>query len=450
MTALALYTQDLGCKVTGSDVWEDFVTSRVLAKRRIPITVGFSPRLIRKETKLLIYSAARPHNPQIAAAQEKEIKVLSYAQALGEFLKGKQTIAVCGVGGKTTTTAMISWILEKCGQNPSYVAGVGEINNLGFPGRWTKGEIAVVEADDYVSVPGIDNTPKFMYLDPKIIVITNIEHDHPDVYQDLNKTIEAFLAFLNKLPKDGLIVANIDSQNIRQTLNKLKAIRPQLKILTYGSTNTADWFVSDVTFKNQRTKFQLKINNQRFNLTLKIPGRFNVLNATAAVVVAANLKLNLAKTIQALGEFSSTKRRFEKIGEFNDIEVWDDYAHHPLQIQETLKAARSWFEKKRLIVVFQPHTYSRTKVLLDDFAQSFSAADKVIITDIFSSAREKTDPTISGKILAEKISHFHKDVTYLASTGMLKYLKTNLNAGDVILTLGAGDIYKLAEKLIDK
>lgn len=448
MTALALYARDRGHQVTGSDVAEDFVTQQVLDQRKFPTSVGFDEKNVPRNAQALIYSAARPENPQIRRAQSLNIPTLSYAQALGQFVIDKKVIAACGVGGKTTTAAMIATILEQANLNPSFVIGVGNIFNFGVPGRWRKGELAVLEADDYVAVPGIDNTPKFLYLHPKVIVVTNIEHDHPDVYANEGEVKKAFLAFFRLLPKEDLLVANLDSKNIKSLLTSDAAQNLKTNVITYGFSPEADWQIKQVKMQNSKTEFLLEFGGVSADFRLSVPGKFNAANAAAATIVATHLGVAQKVSIQALEKFQGTQRRFQRIGSYMGVEVWDDYAHHPNQIRATLNAARSWFPKKKLIVVFQPHTYSRTKALLDDFAQALSLSDEVIITEIYSSAREEEDSSISGKTLNQKTARKLKNCKYIPKDAVLEYLLSATKSGDVVMTLGAGDIYKIAQSLI--
>lgn len=450
MTALALYAQDMGIEVSGSDVEEEFVTQEILNKRKISVKRGFKESNIPNTAQALIYSAAHSQNPQIRYAKKQRIPNFNYAKALADLTAGKGMIAVCGVGGKTTVASMIATILFKTGADPSFVIGVGNIPDLKTPGRFAKGKHVIVEADDYIAVPGIDNIPKFLYLRPKVIVVTNIEYDHPDVFRNLDETMHAFLTFFKLLPNDGLLVANIDNANIRAAITKLTKKRFLPQIITYGNSPQANWRIDSVKIKKKQTLCSIIVHGIRLDLKMKIPGKFNAENACAALMVATHLGVSQKQAIIILSTFTGTKRRFEKIGEFQGVEIWDDYAHHPSEIQATITAARQWFPEKRLVVVFQPHTYSRTKALLDEFASSLSLADEAIVTEIYSSAREKKDSTISGEILTQKLKKIKKYSRYIPSTAVLEYLGKTIRKEDVVFTMGAGDIYKKAEQLTKK
>lgn len=448
MTAMALYAQDMGKRVTGSDVQEQFVTEEILSRRKIAVSHAMYSDTLPKGTDALIYSAAFPNNPKITNAQHLGLPVLSYAQALGQLTIGKELIATCGVGGKSTTAAMIATILEECNYNPAFLVGVGSIHNLGAPGRWSTGKHVIVEADEYVAVPGIDRTPKFLYLSPSVIVVTNIEFDHPDVYRDPGTTQEVFRKFFQRLPENGLLVANIDSQSLQEVLRKLKSDGTGHSIVTYGFSPQADWRVDKVVIRKGKTHFRVSYQRVTQEGELSVPGKFNAANATAALIVANHLGIGNEQAIRALSKFQGTQRRFQKIGVVSGIEVWDDYAHHPKQIQVTLHAAREWFSKKRLVIVFQPHTYSRTKALLVEFAKSLSLADEIVITDIYASAREQPDPNISSEILTAVTKQYNNNTRFLPEGAVLRYLRKSLKKGDVLMTLGAGDVYRIGEHLL--
>lgn len=430
MTALALCAKDLGIKITGSDLSERFVTDETLKKANVSWKIGFKKEHI-GNPDLLVYTAAHggKDNIEVKEAIKKEIKVMSHAEALGFFMQDKEGIAVSGVGGKTTTASMITTIFDKAKLNPSWAIGVGWINPLGFPGKYNrKSNYFIAEADEYFTSPQ-DATPRFLYLNPKIIVITNIEHDHPDVYKDIWATISAFEKFVYKLGKDGLLIANIDDKNVKHLLQSIK-----VKTLTFGTSKKADY------------KFNL-INK----IKLKVPGRFNAYNALAAFAVADYCGISFADIKKGLESFGGSRRRFEFIKEIGGIKIYDDYAHHPLEVKATLRAVTKQISHKRIIAIFQPHTYSRTKTLLNDFAKSFEHTDVVLVTEIYASAREKKDKTISGKILAEKIKENKSKVFFKkGKKEVADFLQKESRKGDVIITMGAGDIFNWHNSIIKK
>jgi UDP-N-acetylmuramate--alanine ligase len=442
MTALALCAQDLGIVVTGSDIAQDFVTAEVLSQRKIAPISNLDKESIPLDTDLLIYSGANDGmgNPQVLGASEKGIRTISLAEATGEAMDGKIGISICGVGGKTSTAAMLANMLEYANQNPSFIIGVGKVLNLQVPGRMTDGKHIVVEADEYAISPGHNNLPRFSFQHPKIIVVTNIAYDHPDVYESIQSTKDAFSAFFGNLPSDGLIIANGDS-------SPMKDIATKSRIIYYGSTPKNDWYIKDSFIGQGKQLLTIAHGDEIFNLMLSVPGTFNAKNALAAYIAAREIGIPHQTAIEGLQLFRGSKRRFEKVGERNEILYYDDYAHHPTEVLVTLKAAREWLPLYRLVTVFQPHTFSRTKALFEQFAKSFRYADEVIITDIYG-AREQDDPSISGYKLAEEIKKYHENVSYIPRSELVTYLKTNLKPYDALFTLGAGDIYTIYEELI--
>ncbi|HUV46889.1 MAG TPA: UDP-N-acetylmuramate--L-alanine ligase [Candidatus Bathyarchaeia archaeon] len=446
MTALAVVAKDFGIKVEGSDVDQNFVTDQVLKKSEIVYQNGFNKENI-GHPDLLIFTAAHQgeKNVEVLQAKKQNIPTLSHSQALGLFMQGKKGIATCGVGGKTTVASIIATIFDYADFHPSFAIGVAGINPLGLPGRYDeKGDYFIAEADEYFSPPP-DSQPKFFFLKPTIIAISNLEYDHPDVYQDIDHTLNVFKTFVEKTPDNGLVTACIDNPNIKKLIQLTER-----KIVTYGFSPQADWQITSINQSQNQTIFSVK--HKKFlikNIRLSIPGEFNVKNATAGLVVANFCKIPFAKIKNGLAKFKGVKRRFEFIKKFNGIQLFDDYAHHPAQIQATLKAAKERFTRKRLIVVFQPHTYSRTKALLTDFAKSFTDADLVIITDIYASAREKYDPQISGRILVEAIRHYQPNVSFKkGEKEVSEFLKQVAKPQDVIFTLGAGDVFLWHQKII--
>ncbi|OGY22025.1 MAG: UDP-N-acetylmuramate--L-alanine ligase [Candidatus Chisholmbacteria bacterium RIFCSPLOWO2_01_FULL_49_14] len=450
MTALALYAQDRGCLVTGSDVPEAFVSQEILVKRKIPLSLGFDASQVAEKTQALIYSGAFPENPQIDKARSLNIPALSYGQALGDLTQDKRVVATSGVGGKSTTAAMIAAILEEAKLHPSFVVGVGNIPDLGVPGKYSaQGKIAVVEADEYAADPQHDATAKFLYLNPELIVITNIEYDHPDVYANLDETLIAYEKFVQKLTDNGILLVNLDNPNIQTLLTRVsQSLRD--RVVSYGFSPQAQWQIGQFRQLQGKTQFEISIKGVRLGMELSLPGRFNALNATASIAAATHLGVSQSRSIDALKKFSGTQRRFQRLGSVNGVEVWDDYAHHPSQILSTLTAAKSWFGNKRFIAVFQPHTYSRTKALFSDFAKALSLAEQTVITDIYASAREKRDDSISGELLARETKQYNRNTAFVTRRALLSYLKDSTKPGDVVMSLGAGDIYQAMNDFVSQ
>lgn len=448
MTSLALCAKDLGIKVTGSDTDETFVTDDILTEKGIEWNVGFSPQNLDPRPDLVIFTGAHADNPEIVFAKKHNIPTMTLSEAQGMFAASKEvTIAVGGVGGKSTISSMIAHIFSINKLHPSFAIGVGNIFSLGTPGRYDKkGKYFILEADEFAVLPGKDLRPRFSYLWPKILVLTNIEHDHPDVYPTLEDTKKVFKDFVARVPEEGLVVSLKDNAVNQEVLEASSA-----PVLTYGKSLGADFRVEKVFFKNGRSIATIATKEGSFALTLPIPGRFNVLNALAALIVAEREGVRRESILSSLARFKGVKRRLEKVGEKDGIQLWDDYAHHPKEIQMAIQAMREWLGRRRLIAVFQPHTYSRTKVLLSQFASAFAGADAVLIMDIYPSARETTSNFgFEADILAEEIAKRQRNVWYTkGKKETVKFLTKYVQPKDVVLTMGAGDIFHIHQPFLE-
>lgn len=450
MTSLAQVLLDAGKQVRGSDVAEDFVTKELLAKLELPIDTSFDAP-IPTDTGCVIFTAAHKgqFNPQVLAAQTQHIPCVSQAEAVAACFNAKKGIAVCGVGGKSTTSAMITWILEKTGRHPSFSVGVGKIIGLEKTGAWVEeSEYFVAEADEYVTDPsapsrGAAITPRFSFMKPYITVCTNYAWDHPDVYADITATEAAFSSFFKQIKSGGtLIVNNADLQQI--------PVDTDAHVLYMGEGGTADFgIMPEKTVSSDgvtRTVLQDRHTGEEYPLTLQLPGVYNLENAAFAVLACREAGVPVRESCEALASFQSTQRRYEKIGEKQGVQYYDDYAHHPSEVAQVIAATNSWFPNSRVVFAFQPHTFSRTKELFDEFVGAFSEAAEVVLIDIFASARESADTSITTDMLAKAIAarYPHIKVKNVYSLERLAaYLQDTLKPGDVCLTLGAGDIYKV-------
>lgn len=452
MTSIAQCLIDLGKKVKGSDVKEDFVTQQILDDLKLTIDDNFKINLP-ENTDCVIYTAAHDgvDNPQVQQALQRNIPTYSQAEALGFFFNQKHGIAVCGVGGKSTISAMIVWIMEKTGLRTSYSVGVGNIPGLNKTGQWLENsKYFVAEADEYVIDPaapqkGKKIIPRFSFLKPRVIVCPNLKFDHPDVYRDFDHTKQVFSQFFNQLNGDGQLIINSDSLELLSLTEQQTA-----KVTTYGESDMAEWQLIKASGKEGLSRGMIRHENQEYGLELIIPGKFNLLNALAAVVTCHQLGVSVKDAIASLKSFASTMRRFEFIGEKQGIKYYDDYAHHPHEVFQAIAALNEWYPSQHKIIAFQSHTYSRTRELFDEFVDSFKDATEVVMIDIFSSAREKQDLSVSSDKLCQTISKkFPQIKTQNLKTidALAKYLKKNLKSGDVCLTLGAGDIYLVHQQL---
>lgn len=433
MTPLAIIAKEAGIIVSGSDIADEFITDIALEKAGIKPLIGFAEKNV-GNVDLVITTGAHGgfNNPEVLEAKRKKIKVISQGEAVGIFMDGKIFgrkffgISVTGTHGKTTTTAMVATILKANNFDPSFLIGTAEAISLGAPGHYGEGAYFVAEADEYMTEPSFDPTIKHMWQHPKIAVITNIEFDHPDAYESLDDTREKFLAFAKQLPGDGVLVACGDDPQVKKLLTEFKG-----KKITYGISTGNNFAVKEI------------LNGVK----LSVFGSHNRLNAAAAYVVGMEIGLSKEQIKKGLEQFQGSKRRSEFVGKLSmGAKLFDDYAHHPTEIQKTLKAFREKFPSSKITCIFQPHTYSRTKSLFEQFSCSFDAVDSVIFTKIFSSQREQPDSSVSMVELARKVG---KKANYISELNdVVEYINNQSYGEDVVLiTMGAGDVYKLSSKL---
>lgn len=444
LAGLAIFAKEQGITITGSDVAEIFVTDTVLQENGIVWKTGFSANNLEGRPDLVVVTAAHGGltNPEAVAAKSRGLTVVTYAEALGFFMQGKKGISVCGVGGKGSTSAVLATLLAHAKMDPSYVIGVSRIQPLGYGAHAGGGGYFVAEADDYVACPLTDRTPKFMYQSPQIIIVTNIEYDHPDVYPNFAATKKAFLSFFRKLPPDGLLIANIDNPGIREVLREYSG-----NTATYGFSEAARYRITEAKMFPGETSFAVK---ELGSYKLYIPGKYNVLNAAGALIAAAACGVQPRDLQEGLARFRGIARRFELIGETDGISLIDDYAHHPQEIISLIAATRSWLPGRRIVLIFQPHTFSRTRALFKEFVEALSGADLVILPKIYASAREPFDSEISSQKLAEALqSKNHPSYSLPEFPAVLSFLKENVKTGDVILTVGAGSVFQLHPKIME-
>lgn len=440
MTALALWAKEQGAVVTGSDVEEEFPSDPWLRVSGINPFVGFHSETISKiRPDFVIYTGAHRgrDNEEVCEAVRLGIPVLPHGKALGVAMAGKRQISVAGSHGKTTTSAMIAAILMEAGADPSYAIGSGEIRGLGAPGHAGKGSFFIAEADEYVTDPTHDFTPRFLWQTPEILVVTNIDFDHPDVYASLSDVTKAFEKFQMNQPKGGITVVNADdAPSVILQKDTARVIR------TYGRSPEAEFLIGDEMFAPGASEFALMHKGKKvIDVTLAVPGSHNVLNAAAALVASFSAGIPWEAGARALASFGGAKRRFENIGQIGKNVFYDDYAHHPKEIAATLAAARSWYPNHTIIAVFQPHTYSRTKALLTQFGHAFGHANTVLCTDIYASAREKDTHEITGETLFGEIKKYHSDVVYAPAKSDIRKFLEKVKGENVIVFMGAGSIY---------
>jgi len=451
---LSIIAKEAGMMVTGCDIAEDFITTDPLARAGIVPLVGFSPSHV-ANVDLVITTGAHGgfNNPEVIAAKQKEIPVLTQGEAVGEFMKGtlfgrKLTgVSVTGCHGKTTTTAMVATVFASAGKDPSFIIGTGNIPSLGGSGHFGKGDYFIAEADEYATEPTFDKTPKFMWQFPTYLVLTNIEFDHPDVYESLDATRNAFALFTNNIQPGGALIINGDDPQAKLLLQSFTG-----KAITFGFEKENTYVLSDVVSTKHGTSFRAAKDGKALGVFhVGVPGEHNALNALAAIIVGLEAGLQIKSVKKGIESFSGTKRRLEYKGELSSgALLYDDYAHHPTEIKKTLEALKQLYPEKKLVCLFQPHTYSRTKSLFDQFIYSFEAADTVLLADIYASLREAQDQSVSSALLAKGIQQTGKEVKLLPRlSDMVQYVQEKkLDESIVLVTMGAGDIYKVGESLI--
>lgn len=444
MTALALIYKGMGHRVTGSDSGESYVTDAALRQNGVRCFRGFDPKHVTSDLDLVIYSPAyNPNkNPELSNARELGVVMKTQSEVLGDLSRQKQTIAVCGVGGKTTVTAMIAHILEDAGLEPSYaIGGVVDGKN---PGAWRKGDYFIVEADEYANIAGIDLTPKLLLLDPAHIVATNISFDHPDVYKNVAETKSTFARFFTKLPKTGKLYFNLDDVLSQE----LSSAVPKTNKVSFGVDAHSDWQLLSVSAKGQRTLVTLVVKGETKELDLLVFGVHNAKNALVAAAVASDLGVPWSKIRKAMGTFTGVKRRQEYKGQLGQSFFYDDYAHHPSEIIATIKSMRDHYPDSKIWVIFQPHTYSRTQALFKDFVTALSQADKVSLMPIFASAREnKSEFTIESDDIVAALQKLGIDADLLTFDTAPAALRQLSALYTCVLTMGAGDVYELHAKI---
>lgn len=455
MAPMSIIAKEAGITVTGSDIADGFITDSILRHAGIFPLVGFSKDHV-GNVDLLITTGAHGgfDNEEVQEAKRKGIPVLTQGEAVGECMKGEilgkigqKGISVAGTHGKTTTTALIASVLVVGGLDPSYLAGTSHISSLGASGHFGSGEYFVAEADEYANEPVYDKTPKLLLQHPFIGVITNIEHDHPDVYPDMASLEKTFTLFARQVSDDGFVIGCGDDERVRTILKQSGR-----KHILYGFGDDNDVVVSNLVTTDGKIKIDVLWNGEKDTIVVGVVGEHNALNATATYIVGKIVGVTEDAIKQSLEGFGGTKRRMEYIGQLpSGALLYDDYAHHPTEIQATLKAFRQKYPTKHIICIFQPHTYSRTKLLFEEFIYSFDVADAVVFTDIYSSKREAFDTTISSGMLADAVKKRGKDC-FLEQTlkDVVKYIRhKNPKDDTVIITMGAGDVYTIAEQILE-
>ena len=436
MSGIAELLLNLKFEVTGSDL-KMTATTRNLEEKGAIVHEGHHPDNV-NDSDVVVYSSAVPlDNVELESARERNIPIIRRAEMLGELLKLKQySIAVAGTHGKTTTTSMVGQMMTAGDLDPTLIIG-GVIKNLKSNALLGQGEYVVAEADEF------DRT--FLSLTPTIALITSIEPEHLDTYSDIDDLKSAFIQFANTVPFYGVVIACLDEPNVQDILPQISR-----RVITYGLSPQADVRAMNVKFREYRSTFEIHVRKESYGeITLRVPGEHNVKNATGAVAMGLELGVPFAEIRKGLEEFDTVNRRFEFRAEHNDVLFFDDYAHHPTEVRATLAAAKQGWDR-RVVAVFQPHLYTRTRDFHGEFGKAFLQSDILCVTEIYP-AREEPIEGVTGYLIAEsarrvghKDSHYIRDKEEIAS-----YVGDLLEPGDLLITMGAGDITKYNSKIFD-
>ncbi|WP_163337958.1 UDP-N-acetylmuramate--L-alanine ligase [Desulfopila sp. IMCC35008] len=436
MSGIAELLLNLGYTVSGSDLGSSMITER-LAKLGGVVRQGHNGENIIGADVVVTSSAIDPANPEVVEAKKNHIPVIQRAEMLAELMRLKKFgIAIAGSHGKTSTTSMVSWIMAEAGLDPTIVVG-GKVDCLGGNAKLGEGEFLVAEADE--------SDGSFLKLSPVLEVVTNIDLEHLDYYRDLDHIKETFLEFIDKIPFYGAAILCLDDENVAELLPRISR-----RMITYGMTAQADLHAESVEFKDGRVHFSVYRGVDHLGqVDLAPPGKHNVYNALAALCVGFELDIKFDVMAKALGSFNGVQRRMQKKGECQGVTVVDDYGHHPTEIRATLAAIKKAWPRKRLVVLFQPHRYSRTKALFKEFLTAFHRADVLIMTDIYAASEEPIEDVSTECLLAEIERHGQKHTLYIPEVEtMAEEVIGMVRENDLVLTLGAGNIVSVGEKLV--
>ena len=440
MSGIAEVLVNLGYEVTGSDLKESDTTRR-LSNMGVKVSIGHREEHVDSAHVVVISSAVSAENPEVVTAKRRLIPVIPRAEMLAELARLKYSILVAGAHGKTTTTSLISTVLGYGGLDPTIIIG-GKLKGIGSNARLGGGDFLVAEADE--------SDGSFLKLSPTIAVVTNIDREHMEFFKDMERLKDAFRSFINKVPFYGTAFVCIENSYIRELIPDIHR-----SYITYGFSPEADIHAANIEKAFMSVSFDLIYHGKsEGKFTLPAPGMHNVLNALACIGVALELQMDVRQIREALAGFSGIHRRFEFKGEGRSIKVYDDYGHHPTEVRATIMAARENLQylgiRSRLFVVFQPHRYTRTSDLMDEFASSFDAADFTVLLDIYA-AGETAIEGVTSKVLYQNIrDKGNSNVLYYSDREeAMLYLLSGMRDGDILLTLGAGDVWKMGETFVE-
>ncbi|WP_088832924.1 UDP-N-acetylmuramate--L-alanine ligase [Paenibacillus tyrfis] len=436
MSAIAKVMLEMGYQVSGSDLAQQELTEKLAAKGA-QVFIGHEAQNV-KGANVVVYSTAlAKDNVEMVAAEELNIPILHRSQMLARLMNAKKGIAVAGAHGKTTTSSMIALVLERCGSDPTFIIG-GEIMNVGSNAKAGKGDWVVAEADE--------SDGSFLQYQPAIALVNNIEADHLENYDgNFENLKKAYAQFLSQVKEDGKAVVCLDDQYLKEMISSVNS-----EVLTYAIEAEADFTARNIVLGDRKVSFDVMRGAEALGtIHLSVPGKHNVYNALATLITCMEAGLSFDRIAEAITEFRGAKRRFQVLGEVDDILVIDDYAHHPTEIEATIQAAKA--TGKRIVAVFQPQRYTRTYFLFEQFSRAFPEADEVIITDIYSPAGEKQIEGIDSAKLVELIrQNSNANVRYVPTKEQVQtYLLKSVRPGDLVITMGAGDIWKAAAGLAE-
>ena len=437
MSGIAEVLHVNGFDVTGSDMGDGDVVSYL---KNLGIRVDSKHEAKNVENAdLVVYSSAIPHdNPELVEARNRRIPVIRRAEMLGELMRLKYTLAICGTHGKTTTTSIVGEIWEAAGLDPTIIVG-GVVKGKGSGAKVGRGDYLIAESDEF--------DRSFLSMMPSSAIVTNIDADHLDTYENIEEIKDAFVQFVNKIPFYGQAILCLDDANVQSILSRVR--KP---VITYGFSRQAKYRIENLQFVNGYPHFEILDDGKSLGeFQLKIPGRHNVLNACAAVALAMEEGISPDIARKACAAFEGVNRRFEFIGEKKGVMVFDDYAHHPTEATATLLGFREAFPDKRIIVAFQPHLFTRTRDQHEAFGMAFANCDVLLVTDIYPS-RERPIEGVSGALVANSASdRGHRNARFIGDQmNLLSILKEELRENDVVVLMGAGNVYKLGTRILEE
>jgi UDP-N-acetylmuramate--alanine ligase len=427
MSGVAEILRDSGLTVSGCDLKPSAATD-LLQRSGVRVDFGHDPAHLEGVDLVVVTAAVKPGNPEIETARARGIQVLRRAEVLGEIVSSKRAVGVAGTHGKTTTSAMIATILDEAGLDPTVLVG-GIIGNFGTNARGGRGEFVVVEADEY------DRT--FHHLHPELAVVTNIEADHLEYFGSFDAIVEAFQLFADNIAPDGVVIGCVDEKPVAELL-----ARAPRRIVRYGLSAAAEVTARNLEFHERGSSFE--VPGVGF-VKLFVPGEHNVRNALAAIAVAVEIGIDASVISSALAKFLGVDRRFQVLGDYAGALIVDDYAHHPTEIRATLAAARGGYPGRRLIALFQPHLYSRTRDFAREFGEALASADVAIVVPVYA-AREKPIEGISARMIADAAENI--EFIDRSNAEIYNEIRRRLEPNDLLITMGAGDVHEIAEMLV--